>query len=1131
MKTNNSLHPLVCALRRCLPFVALIALTIQGNAQPATLLAYWNFNNASNPTQSVATVGGFVGVFTNSVDTDPSNMTNNPVFTADGGGFSGQAGDRALDFGTNQAYRLMRCTDFAAAFNAAAANDKITVTFRQKWTTATVGSSSFYLSSPSSSGNFRGFQGHVPFGGTTVYFDTAGCCTVPSQRLSGGVAVNYQQWRLFTFLKNGATKQVLVDGTVVLQNTGASALPLDFTELLVGAAYVLGAPTPAVASNLRGVIDDFAIWNGALTPTQIAALNSGLPPDVVAADSDGDGMPDWYEDQYAFNKNLATDAGLDAEPDGVSNLQEYRNGTHPRNADTDSDGFTDGVETGTGGWISLTDTGTNPLDPDTDEDLLLDGVENNSNIFQDAGHTGTNPHTWDSDGDGFGDGAEVSLGSSPVNPTSTPSVGTGARILAYWNFDTNSAPTQAVDRVHSLLAVFTNGIVTLTNGQVVATNGAVYTDDGRGHTGKPGDRAIDFGTNSAQRVVRSRDVAPYLQAASALDPVSGLSDQISISFWQKWSVPPVGNSAFWIISPSSTGSRGMQAHNPNGATGPIYFDTSGCCGLGSQRLVTPAPTGFNWQKWHHFAFIKSGPDKQVWIDGRMITNTGAIQLPTDFTELLLGTSYPNYTAQFLGLMDDFAVYGNTLTTNQIEALAYGLSPMDVEQATGDADSDGMPDWWEDFYQFAKANPADAAQDADVDGLTNLQEYQRKTDPRNLDTDADGLRDGVETGTGTWVSATDTGTDPLNPDADGDTLLDGVETRTLIYVSPANTGTDPFVTDTDSDLYSDPTEVLLGSNPVNVNSVPITPGALNLLAYWDFNDATTSTQAVDKIHSFVGVFEGAAAYTGGGAGRSGQASDHAVDFGADSMSVVRNAAGQWLSAIGPNDAVTLSFWEKWTTPVVNSFALYGVSPSSTGTSRGISTHAPWGDGTVYFDSSGCCAAPINRMSAHISIISTNVPGYTDVNGFFVNTWHHVALLKSPTVKQIWIDGFLFLESLGADPLKSDFTEFLMGNDVTVLTGFRGLMDEVAVYASALDPTNIVALAQGASPIDFSLPIVLSIGRSGASDVVLSWPGTGFIVQTNSTLSNPAGWADVPGATTNPFTNAVSPTGSTYFRLKK
>ncbi len=54
-----------------------------------------------------------------------------------------------------------------------------------------------------------------------------------------------------------------------------------------------------------------------------------------------------------------------------------------------------------------------------------------------------------------------------------------------------------------------------------------------------------------------------------------------------------------------------------------------------------------------------------------------------------------------------------------------------------------------------------------------------------DDDNDGLLDTVETNTGVFNSAADTGTDPLNPDTDGDGVDDGVEV--------AN-GTDPNVAD-------------------------------------------------------------------------------------------------------------------------------------------------------------------------------------------------------------------------------------------------------------------------------------------------------------------------------------------------
>jgi hypothetical protein len=62
----------------------------------------------------------------------------------------------------------------------------------------------------------------------------------------------------------------------------------------------------------------------------------------------------------------------------------------------------------------------------------------------------------------------------------------------------------------------------------------------------------------------------------------------------------------------------------------------------------------------------------------------------------------------------------------------------------DWDADGMPDDWEMRYGL---NPwvNDADLDSDGDGLTNMEEYERGTDPFNPDTDGDGILDGDDDG--------------------------------------------------------------------------------------------------------------------------------------------------------------------------------------------------------------------------------------------------------------------------------------------------------------------------------------------------------------------------------------------------
>jgi Zn-dependent metalloprotease len=62
------------------------------------------------------------------------------------------------------------------------------------------------------------------------------------------------------------------------------------------------------------------------TPTKAVSLSGTAQTNLV--DTDGDGMPDWWETKYGLDKNV-NDAGLDKDGDGYTNLEEYKAGTLP----------------------------------------------------------------------------------------------------------------------------------------------------------------------------------------------------------------------------------------------------------------------------------------------------------------------------------------------------------------------------------------------------------------------------------------------------------------------------------------------------------------------------------------------------------------------------------------------------------------------------------------------------------------------------------------------------------------------------------------------------------------------------------------------------------------------------------
>jgi len=111
-------------------------------------------------------------------------------------------------------------------------------------------------------------------------------------------------------------------------------------------------------------------------------------------------------------------------------------------------------------------------------------------------------------------------------------------------------------------------------------------------------------------------------------------------------------------------------------------------------------------------------------------------------------------------------------------------------AMSDQDLDGLPGWWEQYYQLSNQNAADALTDPDKDELNNLEEYQQATDPTQSDTDQDGLSDGAEVKIHL--------SQPLIADSDGDGLTDGAEVKLH--------KTNPLLADTDKDGLTDGEEL-------------------------------------------------------------------------------------------------------------------------------------------------------------------------------------------------------------------------------------------------------------------------------------------------------------------------------------
>ncbi len=78
------------------------------------------------------------------------------------------------------------------------------------------------------------------------------------------------------------------------------------------------------------------------TPLSISFSPGCIDPATI--DTDGDGMPDVWEDLYGLNYLDPTDALLDLDGDGLTSLYEFNLGTNPTLLDTDGDGVDDATD-------------------------------------------------------------------------------------------------------------------------------------------------------------------------------------------------------------------------------------------------------------------------------------------------------------------------------------------------------------------------------------------------------------------------------------------------------------------------------------------------------------------------------------------------------------------------------------------------------------------------------------------------------------------------------------------------------------------------------------------------------------------------------------------------------------------
>ena len=429
-------------------------------------------------------------------------------------------------------------------------------------------------------------------------------------------------------------------------------------------------------------------------------------------------------------------------------------------ADSDGDGLSDKVETGTGVFVSANDAGTDPLKVDTD-------------------------------GDTFGDWQEVLAGANPHQASSTP----GAVRPALVNLDASVlslGPLAVWTNNGTLGGVFNSSGAVASIRLVQGVKGVTLNPTGTGNF-YTGPAAPSFLTGNSSRTIE----------AWILNPTA--ADEETIFSWGRRGGPDGSNTSF--------------NHGLNAAFGAIGHWGGPDIGWNGAANVKQGQWTYVTYTYDGLARTTTVYSNGAEVNSEVLANplnTHAVDTqnrPLPFRVGSQNEANGNATGTLRGSMTiaEIRVFDRPLDATTIQNnYNAGIDRFGLV----DYDNDGLPTWYERQYSFMNERDAsDPAKDQDNDGLTNLREFQAGTDPGVADTDGDGIADGAE------VNRTAGPTNPLNPDSDQDGLSDKAESGTGTFVNAGNTGTNPIVVDTDSDGTSDAQEAFYGSNPNSATSFP------------------------------------------------------------------------------------------------------------------------------------------------------------------------------------------------------------------------------------------------------------------------------------------------------------------------